>query len=122
MANDNNWNRPLWGKAKAAFDKAKIPPLPVKPLEPLTGRGSEMVKKSKPFLDGPKPPGGVRAAIVQQEHNGALAQETKAAKALQPPVSGISNKPVINSTDLEKSKSLHQKFQEAARKDRERGR
>jgi hypothetical protein len=124
MADDTKkWKPELSGNAKTAFNQAKDaqPKPPVKAVE-AQGRGSEMVKKDQLILDGPKPPGGARQAVVRQDFQRKISQEAAAAKSAEPQVSGNLRKPVIELEHLKEGAKLREKFRAAARKEQERDR
>jgi hypothetical protein len=124
MAEKSNWHRSMLGRAKAAFNQARTsPPPPAKPVEKAAGRESEMVKKSKPAMEGPKPPEVARAQLARQEHERAAAAEDKAVKAAHTQAETRKiQRPVIQSEHLKEGARLHEQFRKAAQKDRDKGR
>jgi hypothetical protein len=111
----DNWNKQLYGKTQTPFNNAaqgKAKP-PAKAVE-AQGRGSGMVKESKPVLV-PKPPGFAGHVMAQQTHNKALAQESKALQSLKP-------KNVISLEDQKEIDKLNAKFRQAASRERQQDR
>jgi hypothetical protein len=109
MADDKDkWKKPLWGKAKADFGQAQQPPPEPPAKAPEPGRGSEMVKKTKPSLDGPRPPGVARAVTTQAAFSRDWSKEAQNAAGRAP-------KRVLSAEDQREIDKLNAKFKRVAR-------
>ena len=115
MSDDKDkWKPGEWGKAKTDFNRAANAAKPPEKTVEAQGRGSEMVRNTKP-APAPRPPGVAGQVMAQQAHNKALAQESKEVKPLKA-------KPAISLEDQKEIDKLNAKFRQAAIKERQQDR
>jgi hypothetical protein len=115
----------LLRQANTAFAKPNAEQSKTAGTPPQTaGRGSEMVHKSAPAPNGPKPPGVERTIIIGEKHRTDMSNEDKKAKEANRQASGKSSKPVIQLTEEQKKQAevLKERFRKAAQKEQERDR
>jgi hypothetical protein len=124
MAENPDWHRSWLGRAKTAFAKVRAsPPPPAQPVEKAVGRASEMVKKAKLEMKGPKAPVIAELPIARQKHQRELAVEHKTARADQKQAEiRHSQRPVIQPEHLKEGARLHEQFKKTAAKNRDIGR
>ncbi len=124
MGKYDEFYKKLLGTARQAFQRKVDQRQKPKAVEipRVQSAGSGMVKADAPKLEGPKPQGQYRYPIMRQAHIQNLAREADAAQKLAPEIPRTPPKPVVDSKYLEQGKRLQEKFQQAARADKERGR